>query len=149
MIEKCGKPHSKTSPKGSGMFWSFGPDGERCRNIICSGAMGGNFVTVNNFTFSQGAAWSPSCGIGLEVNIIGRLASRILQSLVDGQLEYKNLMNIKKALDDVAAKRLQEQKANAEKQKSPSKSAAGDRSQKRDGGRAMLCAVLHWRLTHA
>ena len=60
----------------------------------------------------------------LEINIVGsfwkpNLVGRITEVLIDGQLEYKNLMNIKKVHDDAAAKLLQEQTDNAKKQKAP------------------------------
>ena len=118
MIDMYGKPHSMTSPLGSGMFWSFGPDDKRSANIHCTGAAGD--VRVGEFSLpSPDITFDSQCGTGLEINLVGNLVSRITQVLTDGQLEYKNLMNIKKAHDDAAAKLLQEQKGNAEKQKSP------------------------------
>lgn len=115
MIEKYGNPHSQTSPPGSGMFWSFGPDGKRSPNIRCTGY--GSFVNVSGFSLPSSAnTFNSQCGTGLEINIVGQ---RITEVLIDGHLEYTNLMNIKKAHDDAAAKLRQEQKANAEKQKSP------------------------------
>jgi hypothetical protein len=118
MIDKYGKPHSMTSPLGSGMFWSFGPDGKRSPNIHCTGY--GGQETLGGFSLpSPEMTFDSQCGTGLEVNLIGNLVNRITQVLTDGQLEYKNLMNIKKTHDDAAAKLLEEQKANAKKQKSP------------------------------
>ena len=118
MTEKYGKPHSMTAPLGSGMFWSFGPDGKRSPNIHCTGY--GGSVTVGEFSLPSSAiTFDSQCGTGLEINIVGELVSRVSVGLVDGQLEYKNLMNIKKVHDDAEAKYLEEQKAKAEKQKSP------------------------------
>jgi hypothetical protein len=123
MTEKYGKPHAATSPPGSGMFWSFGRDGKRSPNIHCTGYSGD--VPVGEFNLpSSTNTFDSQCGTGLEIIIVGsfsnpHLAARITEVLTDGQLEYKNLMNIKKVHDDAAAKLLQKQKDNAEKQKSP------------------------------
>jgi hypothetical protein len=114
MTEKYGKQHSGTA---EGMFWGFGLDGKPAN--VCGGALIGNFVSVDQFSFPVGSVFHRDCGIALEVIIgSGTLTARIQEVLVDGQLEYKNLMNIKKVHDDAEAKRLQELQDKA-KQKSP------------------------------
>jgi hypothetical protein len=113
-----------TAPLGSGMLWSFGPDGKRSPNISCGNAMGGLFVLVGGFSFPTGAAfngpqWVSHCGVGT-TPAYGHpeLAKQFSAVLVGGRLEYRNLANIEKIHNDAAATLLQEQKAKAE-QKSP------------------------------
>jgi hypothetical protein len=119
VTEKYGKPHIQN-------MWSFGPDGTRSPDIAfaCSSAMGGNFVGAAGFSFPTGSTFDGHCGTGLALLITPtfwhqELAKQFSVVLVDGQLEYKNLMNIKKVHDDAEAKHLEEQRAKAEKQKSP------------------------------
>jgi len=114
MTAKYGKQHSGTA---EGMLWGFDPDGKPGR--VCGAALIGNFVSVDQFSFPVGSVFNSGCGIGLDIIVgTGTLTTKIQEVLVDGQLEYKNLMNIKKVHDDAEAKRLQELKDKA-KQKSP------------------------------
>jgi hypothetical protein len=81
----------------------------------------GNFANIGGFSFSVGTGvFQSGCDIGLGIGFAGcsgKVCTRIQEAFVDGQLEYKNLMNIKKVHADAEAKRLQELKDKA-KQKS-------------------------------
>jgi hypothetical protein len=82
MTDKYGKPHSMTSPLGSGMFWSFGPDGKRSPNTHCTGY--GSFVSVGALSLpSSEDTFDSQCGTGLEIKIVRQFLARRACLLMD------------------------------------------------------------------
>jgi hypothetical protein len=76
-------------------------------------------MSVGQFSFPYGPTVEQRRGVGLIVLFGGpRLTTHVQEIIVDGQLEYRNLANIKKVQDGAEAKRLQDLKDKVE-QKPP------------------------------